>query len=1343
MAALATPATARAQNADEGAAESLFQAGKSLLEQKNYEQACPKLSESYRLDPGTGTLLALALCHEGEGRLATAWGEFAEVAARARREHRPDREDSRASTRRRSSLPCRCSLLRSRRASRGSSTSRSSATASRWAPVRGPRRFQSYPGPSPHRGLGARLQAVRHDCDHRVGRRLPVGRRAGPRARARRKRPGRAARRRAKAAAVRRIATAGVGVVGVVVGTIFGLRAIQPERRLEGGLRRAEQLRSGELLVAYRLALGGNVSTVAFIAGGALLAAGATMIVVSRPRGRAPPRCEPGRWSGIGNGASSSRGRSDGVATAGPASRGARPSAALLSRLLRVQRDDRGRRAQGEEARLDGVRAQLRLPRGSRRRVHLPRLQPPLPRRRRCADGARCLQTQGGTACVANAVASCDASRPCPGGFSCIGGVCRDACGSPGQCLGDQTCAGGACLGTSARHDRSPDAGGADAGLGEPPDASEPVEAAADGPGEAAPAPCVLDARQCNGLQPQRCAANGWVNDGAACTFACGATGCQGVCATNDHQCSPDGLGVETCGADGQWGPPQPCAFVCSGGACGGHCTPGGKQCSVTVPQSCGSDGEWASGTACPERLLERRPRGRVHAERQAVQQPRSRDLRRQRRVGRFDGVPVRLRERRLHGRLHSQRHPVHEWRRADVRGERPVGTASPCNYVCSGKVCGGVCTPNDTLCPNDTQKQVCGADGTWGTATTCPYACVGKTCGGSCVPGAKQCNVNTVQSCDTTGTWIDQTACSGGTPSRRSNQCVASASYDDGNSSQLTDPDTESPGYMTVVEITVNYRTSLLRFGMFGRAATTNGNVVMVIYGESTSAPGTPGPLVMSSTPMAVASGRLEPLPAQATNLAPGHYWIGAVFQATADTWWSMSGGPTALYFNDTYPNTPMNFPTTGVTSLRDTRTTTTSSCRTTERGATERGTTEYGITEPGGFRSTTFENGEMMNRDRTRLPARRRPIGRSLLAAGTAALAAMTFARGALADTYECIPSAVGVFGLDGPPNWFNAAGGTANPIHQALDDPRWNGFDARRLAAVRGRSDARRGVSRAPGRVEALSHVPGHRRSERDDRGLRRRVPRLRIDHRGDGEAGDIVLNADNVQDTTDFVSTAWRHAGAAWSGAPVPAWVSNVAVWAGTGTAPVGAAWAINVTIDLATLHGDTDIGGGVTSNARLFYAIDVNTHVAPPPPSRRPWCGRREPRSPFPRACSAASMDPTLWGQSVIGITDPSCPSGISITPESIGTMPIASNGVPSSTVTYGGTAATANTFVAVMTNPPAAGAVKADFRLADWGSQIGDSSADWKSILAARRDDAGERQLFGAPRADHAGSATT
>lgn len=71
-------------------ADALFREGRTLLDSKRFDEACPKLAQSQKLDPGAGTLLALALCHEGQGKTATAWAELNEAAALGKRVGRAD-----------------------------------------------------------------------------------------------------------------------------------------------------------------------------------------------------------------------------------------------------------------------------------------------------------------------------------------------------------------------------------------------------------------------------------------------------------------------------------------------------------------------------------------------------------------------------------------------------------------------------------------------------------------------------------------------------------------------------------------------------------------------------------------------------------------------------------------------------------------------------------------------------------------------------------------------------------------------------------------------------------------------------------------------------------------------------------------------------------------------------------------------------------------------------------------------------------------------------------------------------------------------------------------------------
>ncbi len=90
---LSVAPVARAQDAQAvAAAESLFQAGKGLMTQSKFDEACPKFAESYRLNPLPGTSLNLANCYKQSGKTASAWAQFREAAFQARKNNQADRE---------------------------------------------------------------------------------------------------------------------------------------------------------------------------------------------------------------------------------------------------------------------------------------------------------------------------------------------------------------------------------------------------------------------------------------------------------------------------------------------------------------------------------------------------------------------------------------------------------------------------------------------------------------------------------------------------------------------------------------------------------------------------------------------------------------------------------------------------------------------------------------------------------------------------------------------------------------------------------------------------------------------------------------------------------------------------------------------------------------------------------------------------------------------------------------------------------------------------------------------------------------------------------------------------
>jgi hypothetical protein len=97
LAALATsavtlavlPASAQEQAAT---AEALFREARELVAKGNYAAACPKFAASQRLDPGYGTLYNLAECLAKQGRTASAWAAFHDAASVAKAAGQAERE---------------------------------------------------------------------------------------------------------------------------------------------------------------------------------------------------------------------------------------------------------------------------------------------------------------------------------------------------------------------------------------------------------------------------------------------------------------------------------------------------------------------------------------------------------------------------------------------------------------------------------------------------------------------------------------------------------------------------------------------------------------------------------------------------------------------------------------------------------------------------------------------------------------------------------------------------------------------------------------------------------------------------------------------------------------------------------------------------------------------------------------------------------------------------------------------------------------------------------------------------------------------------------------------------
>lgn len=303
LVAVATCSTvlASADEQDAAIAETLFRQGKALMALGDYANGCPKLAESQRLDPSAGTLLALALCHERSGALATAWAKYIEAAAAADRAGQNDRAQA-ARERSRAIEPklphLALGVSPPARDVRGLEIRLDGVVIGRAAwgvpsPVDpGPHDIRAQaPG---HLPWSTRVEARSGESTSVVVPELPPTPRPPPPAIATVPPPARDLEHHPEHAPSSAAHTAGfvlgaAGIAGLAVGTVFGVRALvlndQAHQLCPAGSP-CTNARAGDLNSAAKGSA--TVSTISFVLGGALAGAGLVLLLTSRSASSGP-----------------------------------------------------------------------------------------------------------------------------------------------------------------------------------------------------------------------------------------------------------------------------------------------------------------------------------------------------------------------------------------------------------------------------------------------------------------------------------------------------------------------------------------------------------------------------------------------------------------------------------------------------------------------------------------------------------------------------------------------------------------------------------------------------------------------------------------------------------------------------------------------------------------------------------------------------------------------------------------------------------------------------------------------------------------------------------------------
>ena len=294
-------AQAETSATNKAAAEALFTQGRSFLEQGKLEQACAKFAASQALDSGFGTLMNLADCYSRRGMTASAWATYKEAAALARGDGQTERQASALAqaTQLEATLPKLLIHAAPESAKLPGLELRINAQSippAVWGtelPVDpGPLRLElSAPEHTPLiREIAVPREAQVVTVDLPALQRIPSTNSPGV------ARPPTQSKASSSADSARSVGDAGqlqrtvsyvslgAGVVGLAVGSVFGLRAISLNKDSDKECRTEKFCTEEGVALRDRARTAATVSTVTFVVGGAFAAAGITLWALAPSR---------------------------------------------------------------------------------------------------------------------------------------------------------------------------------------------------------------------------------------------------------------------------------------------------------------------------------------------------------------------------------------------------------------------------------------------------------------------------------------------------------------------------------------------------------------------------------------------------------------------------------------------------------------------------------------------------------------------------------------------------------------------------------------------------------------------------------------------------------------------------------------------------------------------------------------------------------------------------------------------------------------------------------------------------------------------------------------------------